>query len=57
MASKGMVSGFKAQGLAAESAKIAMVDAARQVLEGLADAPKLRPAPKAEEPPATTPAG
>jgi len=53
--SKGMMSGFKAKGLAAESAKLAMVDAARQVLEGLADAPELHPVPKAEDSPATAP--
>lgn len=33
--SKGMMSGFKAKQLCAESAKLAMVDAMRQVLEGL----------------------
>ncbi len=42
--SKGMMSGFKAKGLAAEAAKLAMVDAARQVLEGLLEAEELRPA-------------
>jgi len=55
--SKGMMSGFKAKGLAAESAKLAMVDAARQVLEGLADAPELHPAPDTDAAPATPPEG
>ncbi len=40
--SKGMMSGFKAQGLAAEAAKLAMADAARQALEGLLAADELR---------------
>lgn len=38
---KGMMSGFKAKGLAAESAVRAMNDAATQALEALADAPEL----------------
>jgi hypothetical protein len=40
--SKGMMSGFKAQGLSAEAAKLAMVDAVTQILEGLAEAEELR---------------
>jgi hypothetical protein len=40
--SKGMMSGFKAQGLAAEAAKLAMADAAKQALEGLTAAEELR---------------
>lgn len=47
--SKGMMSGFKAQGLAAEAAKLAMADAAKQALEGLLAAEELR-APKEEAP-------
>lgn len=39
--SKGMMSGFKAKRLAAESAARAMAEAAKQALEGLADAPEL----------------
>lgn len=39
---KGMASGFKAQGLAAEAAQAAMVDAAKQVLEGLLAAPEIK---------------
>ena len=35
------MSGFKARGLAAESAARAMDDAARQALEALAEAPEL----------------
>jgi len=42
--SKGMMSGFKAQGLAAEAAKLAMVDAATQALEGLLASDELREA-------------
>jgi hypothetical protein len=40
--SKGLMSGFKAQGLAAEAAKLAMVDAATQALEGVLAAEELR---------------
>jgi hypothetical protein len=51
--SKGMMSGFKAQGLAAEAAKLAMVDAGKQALEGLLAADELReaitPPPASEE--------
>lgn len=39
--SKGMMSGFSAKGLAAESAVRAMNDAAKQALEALAEAPEL----------------
>jgi hypothetical protein len=39
--SKGMMSGFKAKRLAAESAARAMAEAAKQALEALADAPEL----------------
>ncbi len=42
--SKGMMSGFKAQQLAAESAARAMNDAMRQLLEGLLDSRELRAA-------------
>jgi len=51
--SKGMMSGFKAQGLAAEAAKLAMADAAKQAFEGLIAADELRdlaqPEPAAAE--------
>ena len=51
--SKGIMSGFKAQGLAAEAAKLAMVDAATRAIEGVMDAEELRelgqPAPSAAE--------
>lgn len=40
--SKGMMSGFRAQGLAAEAAKLAMADAISQVLEGLVAAEELQ---------------
>lgn len=40
--SKGMMSGFRAQGLAAEAAKLAMADAITQALEGLLAAEELR---------------
>lgn len=43
--SKGMMSGFKAKQLAAESAVRAMNDAATQALEALADAPELAEVP------------
>jgi hypothetical protein len=52
---KGMLSGFKARSLAAESAAGAMADAARQILEGLAAAPEFE-APAAAQAPASTPA-
>ncbi len=39
---KGMGSGFKAQSLAAEAAQSAMVDAAKQILEGLLAAPEIK---------------
>jgi hypothetical protein len=58
--SKGMMSGFKAKSLAAESAARAMNDAMTQLLQGLLDAEELgTPAPsgdndrQAEEPPAS----
>lgn len=43
--SKGMMSGFKAKQLAAESAVRAMTDAATQALEALAEAPELAEIP------------
>lgn len=46
--SKGMMSGFKAKGLAAESAARAMTDAGRQALEALAEAPELTEVEKDE---------
>jgi hypothetical protein len=46
--SKGMMSGFKARGLAAESAARAMDDAARQALEALAEAPELAEIPESK---------
>ncbi len=39
---KGMASGFKAKTLAAEAAQAAMVDAAKQILEGLLAAPEIK---------------
>ena len=39
---KGMGSGFKAQSLAAEAAQAAMVDATKQILEGLLAAPEIK---------------
>ena len=39
---KGMGSGFKAQSLAAEAAQLAMVDAAKQILEALLAAPEIK---------------
>jgi hypothetical protein len=47
--SKGMMSGFKAQGLAAESAARAMNDAMKQLLEGLLDSRELRASGPEEE--------
>lgn len=40
--SKGMVSGFKAQSLAAEAAQMAMADAGKQILEALLAAPEIK---------------
>lgn len=51
--SKGMMSGFKAQGLAAEAAKLSMADAAKQVLEGILEAEELRESGQEPPTPAT----
>lgn len=39
--SKGLMSGFSARGICAKVAQMAMTDAAKQVMEGIADAEEL----------------